>query len=73
MLLKWFVLQRAERSEAVKRCVRSRTTEQCHQKNQGEQEVGGNPSDEPSLQSLTTANAPDVVHQHNEHAGGEFN
>lgn len=73
MLLTWFVLQRAERSEAVKRWVRSTTTEQRHQKNQGEQEVEGNPSDEPSLQSLITANAPDVVHQHNGHAGGEFN
>lgn len=72
MLLTWFVLQRAERSEAVKRCVRSRTTEQRHQKNQREQEVRANPSDEPALQSLTTANAPDVVHQHNRHAGGEY-
>lgn len=73
MLLTWFFLQRAERSEAGQRCVRSRITQQHNQKNQGEQEVRANPSEDPSLQSLTTANAPDVVHQRNGHAGGEFN
>lgn len=53
--------------------MRSRITQQHHQKNQGEQEVRANPSEDPSLQSLTTANAPDVVDQRKGHAGGEFN
>lgn len=73
MLLTWFFLQRAERSEAVQRCVRSQIAQPHSQENQGEQEVRANPSDDPSLHSSATANAPDVVHQHKGDAGGEFN
>lgn len=54
----------------MQRCV---ITQGHNQKNQGEQEVKADPSDDPSLQSSTTAKAPDVVHQRKGHAGGEFN
>ncbi|TWW58907.1 partner and localizer of BRCA2 [Takifugu flavidus] len=60
-------LQRAERSEAVQRCVRSRITQQCNHKNQEGREATDNPPDDPSVLISTTTPAQDA--QWNGHAG----